>query len=240
MKLADKLRAVHHSFCTAVVVAAGTSERMGEDKLTLPLGDTTVLGMTLRTLDLSPTVDELIVVTREEKLDEVAQLAKTLGLKKLKKMILGGDTRTRSALNGVLEADRRAKIICIHDAARPLVTEEIIADAVHNAVLHTAAAPAVPVKDTVKQAKGGSVKKTLKREELFAVQTPQAFRAEIIKGALLKAQQSGKQYTDDCAAAEAFGAKVHLSLGSEENIKLTTPLDMDLARFILERRGAQK
>ena len=240
MKLINKLRAARHNFCTAVVVAAGTSERMGEDKLSLPLGDTTVLGMTLRTLDRSDAVDELVVVTRAEKLDAVAELAKSLGLTKLKKLILGGDTRTRSALNGVLEADKRAKIIFIHDAARPLVTEEIIADAVHNAALYNAAAPAVPVKDTIKQAKNHSVKRTLERTELFAVQTPQAFRAEIIKGALLKAEQSGKQYTDDCAAAETFGAKVRLSLGSEENIKITTPLDMELARLILEQREASK
>ena len=239
-KLSDGIRKVHHSFCSCVVVAAGDSTRMGEDKLELDLLGRSVLAETLCTLQTCSAVDELIVVTKPEKLDNIAELRDTYGLAKLTKVIIGGKTRTESALRGVTEANPKAKIIAIHDAARPLVTPEIVEDAVHNAVIYLAAAPAVPVKDTIKVAEDGAVSATPDRASLFAVQTPQAFHADIIKAALTKAVETGAQYTDDCAAAEAIGAKVHLSLGSEENLKITTPTDLVIARTILEKRRAEK
>lgn len=235
-KLSDGIRKLHHSFCSCVVVAAGSSSRMGEDKLSMPLLDRSVLAETLCTLNGSDTVDEIIVVTKQEKLEQIYALREKYALTKLTKAVLGGDTRTESALRGVTEVSAEAKIIAIHDAARPLVTEEIIADAVHQAVIYLAAAPAIPVKDTLKSAADGTVTGTPDRASLFAVQTPQAFHADIIKAALTKAVQSGGQYTDDCAAAEAIGVKPHLSLGSDENIKITTPVDLDIARAILRRR----
>jgi len=174
-----------------------------------------------------------------EKLESIGYLRDTYGLTKLTKAVIGGATRTESALHGVSEADSRAKVIAIHDAARPLVTPEIVADAVHNAVIYLAAAPAVPVKDTIKVAKDGSISATPERSSLYAVQTPQVFHADIIKGALSKALADGIQYTDDCAAVEAMGVMPRLSLGSEENLKITTPADVLLARSILEKRRAK-
>ncbi len=239
-KISNSIKKAHHSFCTVVVAAAGASSRMGEDKLLLPLGGKTVLETTLLALNASPAVDEIVVVTAQDKLERVAAMREACGLAKLTKVVLGGQTRTESALAGVCEADRRAKIICIHDGARPFVTDDVIEDAVHRAVLHLAAAPAIPVKDTIKVAADGVVTATPERSGLFAVQTPQAFQAELIKAALSSAVASGISYSDDCAAAEAMGVPVHLSRGSEENIKLTTRDDLLLAELILKKREAVK
>jgi len=238
--ISNTIRKMHRSYCSCVVVAAGNSARMGEDKLELRLLDRSVLAETLTTLNGCEAIDELIVVTKPEKLDHVSALRREFGLSKLTKVIIGGATRTESALRGVTEADPRAKIILIHDAARPLVTAEIVSDAVHQAVIYLAAAPAVPVKDTLKFAADGMVTETPDRTKLFSVQTPQAFHADIIKAALTKAVQSGETYTDDCAAAEAIGVKARLSPGSDENLKITTPADLIVARAILEKRRAEK
>ncbi len=234
--VSDFIRKVHHSFCTAVVVAAGASARMGKDKLFLPLDGVPVLGRTLMALNAADAVDELIVVTMPEKLEKVAAMKAQYALDKLSKVVIGGASRTESALAGASEADPRAKIICIHDAVRPFVTPDIIADAVHYAVLYQSAAPAVPVKDTIKVASDGVVSETPDRAQLFAVQTPQAFQADIIKAALSAALRDGVSYTDDCAAVEALGVKTYLCRGSEENIKLTTPADLPVAEAILKGR----
>ncbi len=234
--VSDFIRKIHHSFCTAVVVAAGASSRMGKDKLFLPLDGVPVLARTLTALNAADAVDELIVVTQPEKLEKVAAMKAQYGLDKLSKVVVGGASRTESALAGASEADPRAKIICIHDAVRPFVTPDIIADAVHYAVLYQSAAPAVPVKDTIKVASDGVVSETPDRAQLFAVQTPQAFQADIIKAALSAALRDGVSYTDDCAAVEALGVKTYLCRGSEENIKLTTPADLPVAEAILKGR----
>lgn len=237
--ISDFIRKAHHSFCTVVVVAAGSSERMGTDKLFLPLQGVPVLARTLMALNAAPAADEIIVVTRPEKLDAVAKLKEKYGITKLTKVVIGGAQRTESALSGVSEADGRAKIICIHDAARPFVTAEMLEEAVHNAVLYQSAAPAVPVKDTIKRAVDGLVEETPDRAQLFAVQTPQAFQADLIKAALTAAVRDKKNYTDDCAAAEAIGMRTYLCRGSEENIKITTPADLPVAEAILRSRSGE-
>ena len=239
-KISDTIRKVRHNFCTVVVVAAGNSTRMGEDKLFMPLGDKCVLAQTLLALNASAAVDELIVVTRADKLQTVGEIRARYGIEKLTRVVIGGQTRTESALAGACEASRHAKIICIHDGARPFVTENVIADAVHNAVLNLAAAPALPIKDTLKTAVDGVVTATPDRSAFYAVQTPQAFQADIIKAALSRAVACGISYSDDCAAVEAMGVPVHLSRGSEENIKLTTRDDLLFAEMILKKReGAE-
>ncbi len=238
--VSDFIRKIHHSFCTAVVVAAGASSRMGKDKLFLPLDGVPVLARTLAALNAADAMDELIVVTQPEKLEKVAAMKAQYGLDKLSKVVVGGASRTESALAGASEADPRAKIICIHDAVRPFVTPDIIADAVHYAVLYQSAAPAVPVKDTIKVASDGVVSETPDRAQLFAVQTPQAFQADIIKAALSAALRDGVSYTDDCAAVEALGVKTYLCRGSEENIKLTTPADLPVAEAILKGRREKR
>lgn len=225
------------TLCTAVVPAAGSSTRMGEDKLLLPLGDVPVLLRTLWVLEGCPSVTEIIVVTREDLIVPVSQLCKDAGLVKVTKVVVGGDTRTASVLHGLQEADPAAKLIAIHDGARPLVTVDIVEAAIARALEAGAAAPAVPVKDTVKRAVGGKVEDTPDRSELFAVQTPQVFEHGLILGALQKAEADGVSLTDDCAAVERIGMSVWLTEGSYENIKLTTPEDLAVAQAILERRG---
>ncbi len=240
ISFSDLLRKARHNFCSVVVVAAGNSVRMGKDKLFLQLDGIPVLARTLAAIDASAAVDEIVLVTQEDKFEAAAKMKERYDIRKLSKIVAGGNTRTESALAGVSETDPRAKIICIHDAVRPFVTDGILADVVHYAVLYQAAAPAVPVKDTIKQARDGAVVSTPDRSELFAVQTPQAFQADIIKAALTAAVKGGVSYTDDCAAVEALGVRAYLSRGSEDNIKITTPADIHVAEAILRSRGAEQ
>lgn len=239
-KLAEFIRNHHHTHCTCVVAAAGSSQRMGEDKLSIRIGSAAVLAHTLRALQSCDAIDEIVVVTRLEKIEEVAALCREHGILKAAKILAGGATRTESALIGCCAANEKAKIICIHDGARPFVTSDVVDEVVHNAVLYRAAAPAVPVKDTIKVNENGIVTQTLERSGLAAMQTPQAFDADIIKAALTMANESETVFTDDCAAVEALGVKVHLTRGSEENIKITTPLDIEIAEAILAKRKREQ
>ena len=212
--------------CSAVVVAAGASARMGFDKVLAEVGGVPVIVRCLEAFQQAPSVTEVVVVTRENLVPDVARLCQEFGLTKVTKVIRGGENRTQSARMGTLECDKKAKLIAIHDGARPFVTVQVIEDAIAQAAVNGAAAPAVPVKDTVKEARGGIVERTLERKNLYAIQTPQVFDAGLIRAALQKALEDGAQITDDCAAVERLGMKVVLTAGDERNIKLTTPTDL--------------
>lgn len=220
--------------CSAVVVAAGSSTRMGMDKLLLPLGGVPVIVHTLKAVQSASSVDEIILVTREDLMVVMGQLCRDYALTKVTKVIRGGATRTQSVRLGTLEAARDAQVIAIHDGARPFVTAEVIEEAVARALETGAAAPAVPVKDTIKIAAGGVVERTPDRASLFAVQTPQVFEASLIRAALQKALDDGAELTDDCAAVERLGMKVALTAGDDRNFKLTTPADLMMAEGLLE------
>lgn len=223
--------------CGAVIAAAGSSTRMGEDKLFLPLGDEPVLVHSLRAFQAAPEIAEMVVVTRQELIVPVAQLCKDYSLDKVSKVVAGGQTRTESVRLGILELTSDPELIAVHDGARPFVTGEIIAGAVAAARKYGAAAPAVPLTDTIKELDdSGLAARTVDREKLRAVQTPQIFQEGLIRAALQKALEDGAVLTDDCAAVERLGMKVMLTTGSEENIKLTTPADLVHARTILEER----
>ena len=224
-------------FASAVIVAAGSSSRMGSDKLLMELGGRPVIQRTLLAFERSSYIDEIVVVTQSEKIPTVAALASDAGITKLRSVVTGGADRTGSSYAGVLECSPGAGLIAIHDAARPLVTDEIISRADRAAKERGAAAPAIHVKDTVRQARGGRVLRTLEREELFLTQTPQVFRADLIRAALGDAARLGISLTDDCAAVMLLDAEVFLVEGSEENLKLTTPADVYAAEAILEGRG---
>lgn len=224
--------------CSAVIVAAGSSQRMGSDKLMMKLGEIPVLARTLKAFQSSPLVDEIVVVTRLDKLQEIADLCKEYGIDKVSRVIAGGKTRTESALAGVSEVSSSAKLIAIHDGARPLVTADVILRTVYAAAEHMAAAPAVPSVDTLKAVDAeGCIIGTVDRETTLRIQTPQIFRAELIKGALTKAVEKGMTLTDDCAAAEMMGVRAKTVLGDEDNIKITTPRDMLFAAEILKEWG---
>ena len=224
--------------CSAVIVAAGSSQRMGSDKLLHNLGIMPVLARTLLVFQDCELVDEIVVVTRMEKLEEVADLCKKYRIEKASKVISGGATRMESALAGVSEVKSRAKLIAIHDGARPLVSVELIENTVRAAAKYKAAVPAIKSVDTLKLAEDGeTVTGSLDRELVLRVQTPQVFDADLIKGALTFAAEKKLPLTDDCSAVELMGVKARIVPGEEDNIKLTTPRDMLFAAAILKDRG---
>ena len=223
--------------CSVVVVAAGTSSRMGFDKVLAEVGGLPVIVRCLQSLQDAPNVNEVVVVTRTDLVPDVARLCQDYGLNKVVKVIRGGENRTQSARLGTLECDRKARLIAIHDGARPFVSVKVIEDAVVQAAANAAAAPAVPVKDTVKSARDGIVEQTLERSALYAGQTPQVFDGDLIRAALQKALDDGVELTDDCAAVERLGMKVVLTPGDERNIKLTTPTDLLIGEVLLEEEA---
>ena len=225
--------------CSAVVPAAGSSTRMGKDKLLLPLGEQPVLLHTLRALDACPYITEIVVVTREELIVPIGQLCRDAALEKVRKVIVGGATRSHSVLAGLGELSPDAELAAIHDGARPLVSQAVLEAVIRRASECGAAAPAVPVKDTIKRARDGLVTATLDRAELRAVQTPQVFQVDLIKTALQKALEDGAELTDDCAAVERLGIGVALTEGDYCNLKLTTPEDLTVAEALLAWREEQ-
>ena len=224
--------------CSAVIVAAGSSQRMGSDKLLHNLGIMPVLARTLLAFQDCDLVDEIVVVTRMEKIMEVAGLCKKYRIEKASKVISGGATRMESALAGVSEVKSRAKLIAIHDGARPLVSVELIERTIRAAAQYKAAVPAVKSVDSLKLVEDkDTVTGSVDREQVLRVQTPQVFEADLIKGALSYAAGKKLPLTDDCSAAELMGIKAHVVPGEEDNIKLTTPRDMLFAAAILKDRG---
>ena len=223
--------------CAAVLVAAGSATRMGGiDKVLAPLGDEPLLAHAVRAFEQCALIDEIVIVTREDLLPEVGRICREGGFEKVKNIVVGGQTRMHSVLCGLNAITGPVKLAAIHDAARPLVPPQVISQTVCKAADTGAAAPAVPVKDTIKQAQDGVVTATPAREALFAVQTPQVFDLDFIRAALYKALQDGVELTDDCMAAERLGMKVHLTEGSEENFTVTTPLDLMMANVLLAQR----
>lgn len=224
--------------CSAVIVAAGSSQRMGSDKLLHNLGIMPVLARTLLAFQDCDLADEIVVVTRMEKIMEVAGLCKKYRIEKASKVISGGATRMESALAGVSEVKSRAKLIAIHDGARPLVSVELIERTIRAAAHYKAAVPAVKSVDSLKLVDDkDTVTGSVDREQVLRVQTPQVFEADLIKGALSYAAEKKLPLTDDCSAAELMGIKAHVVPGEEDNIKLTTPRDMLFAAAILKDRG---
>lgn len=212
--------------CSVVVVAAGSSTRMGQDKILKELAGVPVIIHSLRVFENVPEVGEVIVVTREDMIPVVGGLCQEHRLGKVKKVVRGGASRVESSRLGTLEVARDAQLIAIHDGARPFVTEELVRQVILRGAETGAVAPAIPVKDTIKSARQGVVEQTLDRSVLFAVQTPQVFEASLIRAALQKALDDNAEITDDCSAVERLGMKVSLTEGSERNIKLTTPVDL--------------
>ncbi len=230
-----KVREAKRPRCTAVVAAAGSSTRMGGvNKLLQPLEGVPVLVRTLAALQITGSIDEIVIAAREEDILEISQLCRTYGITKCSKVIRGGESRVHSVLLASLEAAPGTALLAVQDGARPLVTPELIDRVVSTAARCGAAAPAVAVKDTVKSIyEDGRVEETMDRTRLRAVQTPQVFEASLLKAALQSALEQEVPVTDDASAVERLGKAVFLVEGEEENLKITTPTDMILAEAIV-------
>lgn len=224
-------------FCSAVIAAAGSGERMGgTDKIFVPLCGEPVILWTIRAFENCDAVQEIVLVVRSEKIPDAAKLCKDAGIKKVSVVVSGGKTRAESVLRGINEVSEKADLVAIHDGARPLVTGEVITTAIEKARTCGAAVPMVPLSDTVKKHKDGYVTHTPDRGEFCCVQTPQVFDYDMIRGVLTSAAENGWELTDDASAVEKSGIAVALTRGSHRNIKITTPEDLLFAEAVLSGR----
>ena len=220
-------------YCGAVIVAAGSSSRMGGiDKIMAPLGGEPVIKRTVRNFQQCDAIREIVIVTRPELIIPIMDVCHEFS--KVRAVVVGGDTRDASVSMGLNTLSAKCKLVAVQDGARPFAHWQLIDRVVRAANSYGAAAPAIPVKDTVKVVKGGIVKETPDRSTLKAVQTPQVFDFNLLRGALKKARQDDLKLTDDCSAVEHMGMSVKIVDGDEKNIKITTPWDLKIAEMILE------
>ena len=219
-----------------IIVAAGNSTRMGGiNKQFLKVGGIPVIIKTLLAFEKSRYISRIILVTRKEDIFSLQLLAEEYSISKLTDIVTGGENRQQSVLNGIerLECDEEA--VLIQDGARPFVTEEIIGNVAEALKSFSAVTCGVKVKDTVKKINPeGTVQKTLNREELFAVQTPQGVKTEAYKKAIADISDLSL-FTDDTSIMEAAGHTVKCVEGSYKNIKITTPEDIAIAESYLEQ-----
>jgi 2-C-methyl-D-erythritol 4-phosphate cytidylyltransferase len=212
-------------FVWAVLVAAGQGERLGDElpKAFVRLGGRVLLAESLERLDASPWVDAIVVVAPPEWEEPVIVLAEELAAGKVTASVTGGATRAESVCAGLAEVPEDAAVILVHDAARPLVTDAVIERVLQPlSEGYDGAVPGLPVADTVKRVRGGTVVETLDRSELAAVQTPQAFLA-----AALRAAAAGEG-TDCSSLVEARGGRIRVVEGDPRLLKITTPADLAL------------
>ncbi|HEX2173221.1 MAG TPA: 2-C-methyl-D-erythritol 4-phosphate cytidylyltransferase [Dehalococcoidia bacterium] len=223
----------------AIVVAAGSSRRMaGQDKILASLRGRPVLWYSLRALTAAG-VRSIVLVAPAARRDEFERLCDQEAWPKVTRVVAGGDRRQDSVRAGLdaADADGVADWILVHDGARPLITPDAIVRGLLTAADRGSAVAAVPVKDTIKVVAGdGRVLETPPRSALWAVQTPQIFRADLFRRAHAGVAED---VTDDAALVEALGEPVYLYEGSYENLKVTTPDDLSLADVLLSRRETE-
>lgn len=219
----------------AVIVAAGKSERMGPnvDKAFLSLGTKPVLAYSLVAFEKCNDVDGVILVVRKDRVEQARVLAHIFGCYKVKKVVAGGSKRQVSVQNGLNCLNEDASIVVVHDGARPLVTPALISASIKMAKQRGSAVAAVKITDTVKEVDTGqTVSRTVDRTKLWAVQTPQAFKRDLLEKAFDRVQKKKMTVTDEASAVELV-AKVHLLPAPVSNIKITTADDLTLAAAIL-------
>lgn len=219
--------------CGAVIVAAGSASRMGGiDKVMASLGGEPMIVRTVRAFQNCDAIASIVIVTREDLIRPISVLCGDMG--KVVAVVAGGSSRQESVHLGLNALPKGTKLAAVHDGARPLISWQVIDRVVRAANTYGAAAPAIPVKDTIKVVAGGLVKETPDRSTLMAVQTPQVFDFDLLRGALRKAEEDGAAVTDDCSAVERTGMKIKIVEGDERNLKVTTPMDLKIAELLLE------
>jgi len=234
----------------AIVPAAGLGTRMGGDfpKQFLELDGMPLILFTLRRLAACAAITEFLIATRADDVMFLEDKVSKAGLGRPARVVHGGDTRQQSVSNALAHADPATEIVLVHDAVRPLITAAQVERVISEARARGAAILGIPAIDTVKEVKRASLPEdvalisgTIPRERIVLAQTPQAFAFPLLRDAFRKAQQDGITGSDEAVLVERFGHDVFVVLGSERNLKITRPADMDLARFYLEeeRREAR-
>ena len=235
-KITEKMRQLLPlKACGAVIVAAGNASRMGGiDKVMAPIGGEPMILRTVRTFQNCQAIRQIVIVTRQDLVEPITQLCQDFD--KVTSVVVGGSSRQESVENGLGALSKDMKLVAVQDGARPLITWEVIDRTVRAAHTYGAAAPAIPVKDTIKRVQGGIVAETPDRSALRAVQTPQVFDVDLLRGALHKAKMDKAEVTDDCSAVERLGMSIKIVEGDERNIKVTTPMDLKIAEMLLEEK----
>ena len=230
----------------AIVPAAGLGIRFGSDtnKPFQVLGGKPLVVWALKTLESIDEIEEIIPVLRKEDVDMGIEIFRSYNISKAKRVAKGGKERQDSVYNGLKLIEDKTCIILIHDGVRPFIEKSLIqesirdmAESLKNKKDCDGVVPGVPVKDTIKEAKGGIIKRTIKRDSLWAIQTPQVFPYMKISTAYERSVEEGYYSTDDAALIERYGGKIKVIMGSYSNIKITTPDDLIFAEYLLSKKN---
>lgn len=222
---------------SAIIVAAGSSQRIGFDKLFAIIADKPTIAHAIRAFERAGSVSEIIVVARKDRHDDIRKISRNEDFKKVRSIIAGGEHRQDSVRAGLDRLSAGVEYAAVHDAARPLITSKQIERVFEQCRVHGAAVLAEPVTDTLKRADGGViVTGSVDRKHLYAMQTPQIFKREVIEEAYRIAQAKNVSVTDEVSAVELLGHKAVLVLNDDFNFKITYPRDLALAEFVLKER----
>lgn len=223
--------------CSVIVAAAGSGKRLGrcKNKVLLDFGGEPLLSYCLKIFDSVPVIEEIIITAAGGEEAELTAIGSAYIKQKPFKMVLGGKERQDSVLNGIKAVSPDSDVILIHDGARPFVTVELTEKLISAVADYDGALPVHPVKETVKRGEGGLVKETVPRRDLYLAQTPQVFKAAVLKAGYEKATLDQITLTDDCGAVEYIGGTIALIDGGEENIKITTPFDWEYGEYLMKR-----
>lgn len=215
-----------------IIVAAGKSSRMnGNDKQLMCVAGIPVIARTLLAFERSPDISRIILVTREQSVNEMQLIAEKYTISKLSDIVTGGETRQESVVCGIKRLSPDEEKVLVSDGARMFVTDRMIRDSVNALKTHDGCLCAVKVNDTVKSVESGKVAGTVDRSRLYLAQTPQGITVSIYKKAVENADIS--RFTDDASVLESIGADVAIVEGDCKNIKITTPADIALAEMFI-------
>ena len=226
---------------SAIIVAGGSSQRMGFDKLFAVIAGEPVIAHAIRAFERASSISEIVIVAREQWHDEIGKIASRAGFRKIGAIVPGGERRQDSVRAGLSRIDHVAKYVAVHDAARPLITAEQIERAFEQCCVHNAAALAQPVNDTLKRADADLlVVDSIDRHQMYAMQTPQIFDRKLIEDAYRDVYTENASVTDEVSAVERLGHKIALVLNDDFNFKITYPHDLRIAEFILRERAKNR